>query len=73
MWKVRLSTSTAIGADDREGRMRDVDDIEQAERNGGAHAERRVEAAEQQPGDHGVDEERIGYRHDARLCSIGMR
>ena len=36
-----------IGADDGEGRMRDVDDIEQAERNGGAHAERRVEAAEQ--------------------------
>ena len=58
----------AIGADDREGRMGDIDDIEQAEGDRGADAERRIEAAQQQSGDHGIGEKRVGYRHDAILC-----
>ena len=46
-----------VGAEDDEGRMRDVDDVEDAERD--RHADRHggVEAAEQQPGDDGIDQQ----------------
>ena len=37
--------------------MRDVDDVEQPEGDGHAEADRRVEAAEEDPGDDGVCEE----------------
>ena len=44
-----------VGAQDDEGRMRDVDDIEHAEGDRDADRHGRVKAAEQQASDDGVD------------------
>ena len=47
-----------IGAEDDEARVGDVHHVEHPERDGDAHAHRRVEAAQQQPGDDGVQQQR---------------
>jgi hypothetical protein len=61
-----------VGADHREGRMRDVDDIKKAESDGGADAERGIEAAHQQPRNYRVNKEGIGYRHGVVLWPISF-
>jgi hypothetical protein len=62
-----VENENRVSADHRESRMRDIDDIEKAERDSGADAQRRIEAAHQQAGDQRIDEQRIGYRHGAAL------
>ncbi len=45
-----------IGAENDEGRVRDVDDVEHAERDRNAGGDGGIEAAEQQPGDDSIDQ-----------------
>ncbi len=52
-----------IGTQDREGRMRDIDDIEQPEGDRGPAAQGGIEAAEQKPGNQGVREKLEGDDH----------
>src|SRR6185503_12282245 len=46
-----------VGAEDDERRMRDVDDVEDAERNRHADRHRGVKAADQEAGDDRIDEQ----------------
>src|SRR5215470_2088061 len=46
-----------VGAEDDEGGMRDVDDVEDAERNRYADCDRRIKSTEQDPGDQRVDQQ----------------
>ena len=52
-----------IGAEDDERRMRDVDDVEHAERNRDADRHGGVEAAEQKAGDDRIDQQFEGNIH----------
>ena len=52
-----LKRKAHIGAEHHEGRMGDIGDVEQAERNGRAGGHASIESAEQNPGDDGVCEE----------------
>jgi hypothetical protein len=53
-----------VGAQQDDGRMGDVHDVQHAE--GDRHADRnsRIETSEQQPGDHGVDQQIGSGIHD---------
>ena len=64
-----------VGAEDDEGRMRDIDDVENAERDRDADGDGGIEAAEQKPGDQGIDQEIVRNIHASprlrRLVLIG--
>ena len=46
-----------VGAEDDESRMRDIDDVENAERDRNADRDRGIESAEQNSGDQRIDQE----------------
>ena len=57
MPRLALDDIGDVGAEEDEGRMRDVDDVEHAERDRDAGGDGGVETAEQQPGDDRIDQE----------------
>ena len=50
-----------VGAEDDEGGVGDVDDVENAERNRHPHRHRGIEAAEQQAGRHCIEQQVVGH------------
>ena len=53
----RIDDIGDVGAEDDEGGMRDVDDVENAERQRYARRHGGIEAADQDAGDDGIDEQ----------------
>ena len=47
----------AVGCEHQKGRVRDVGNVEQAERDGQPEADRRIEAAEQHPDHHRIEQQ----------------
>ena len=71
----RIGDIGDVGAENDEGRMGDVDDVEHAEGNRDADRDGGIEAAEQQSGRHGVEQQVVGEHvrcpplfENARLC-----